>query len=211
MRLALVWAQTPAGVIGRDGALPWHLPEDLARFRRLTAGHAVLMGRRTWESLPDRMRPLPDRRNVVLSRDPAYAAAGAQVVRSLPDALALVGDDDEVWVIGGATLFDELISRADRLEVTEVDLEVPGDTHAPAVAADRWRAVAADDLPVDGVAAGSPGALDTSGAGQPAGSDAPADDGWLRSRSGTRYRFRSYVRSSVGADDPGPEGAGAVA
>lgn len=176
MRLALVWAQTPDGVIGRDGTLPWHLPEDLARFRQLTTGHAVLMGRRTWESLPERMRPLPDRRNVVLSRDPGYAAAGAEVVGSLEEALALVGDHDEVWVIGGATLFEESVARADRLEVTDVDLDVSGDTHAPALDLARWAEVA-------------------------------ADDGWRQSRTGTRYRFRSYVR----ADASRAGGTGAVA
>lgn len=199
MRLALVWAQSPAGVIGQDGTLPWHLPEDLARFRRLTTGHAVLMGRRTWESLPDRMRPLPDRRNVVLSRDPAYVAEGGEVARSVDEALTLLGGDDEVWVIGGATLFDELVERADRLEVTQVDLEVQGDTHAPVIEPGRWRAVPA----------GAPDPVaDQSSA---PGADGPAGDGWLRSRTGTRYRFCTYVRASAGADDPGLQGTGAVA
>ena len=167
MRLALVWAQTPGGVIGRDGTLPWHLPEDLARFRRLTSGHPVVMGRRTWESLPASMRPLPARRNLVLSRDPAYRADGAEVLASLDAALALLADEDEVWVIGGAALFDESIGRADRLEVTDVELDVPGDTHAPLVDPGRWLLVATQDD----------------------GSD------WSVSRTGTRYRFRSYRRA----------------
>ncbi|WP_263732359.1 dihydrofolate reductase [Cellulomonas sp. SG140] len=193
MSLALVWAQTADGVIGRDGTLPWHLPEDLARFRRLTAGHAVVMGRRTWESLPERMRPLPDRRNVVLSRDPAYRAAGAQVCSSLEAALDLLGADEEVWVIGGAALFAEAITRAGRLEVTDVDLDVPGDTYAPPVDPARWRPVAVDgDQPLEAALAHGQ-ALD---AGP-----------WLVSRTGTRYRFRSYTR----ADASGAPGTGAVA
>lgn len=185
MSLALVWAQTADGVIGRDGTLPWHLPEDLARFRRLTAGHAVVMGRRTWESLPERMRPLPDRRNVVLSRDPAYRADGAEVCPSLEAALELVGADEEMWVIGGAALFAETITRADRLEVTDVDLDVPGDTYAPLVDPGRWCPVGVD---------GSRGAALDAGP-------------WLVSRTGTRYRFRSYAR----ADASGTPGTGAVA
>ena len=190
MRLALVWAQTADGVIGRDGTLPWHLPEDLARFRRLTAGHAVLMGRRTWESLPERMRPLPDRRNVVLSRDPRFLAAGAEVVGSLEAGLLVAGDDAEVWVIGGAALFAEAIDRADRLEVTDVDLVVDGDTHAPVVDPARWR-----EVPSEGaVQAGAP-------AGR-TGVERP-EPAWEVSRTGTRYRFRSYVRT-----DPGPSGPG---
>jgi len=191
--LALVWAQTADGVIGRDGTLPWHLPEDLARFRRLTAGHAVVMGRRTWESLPERMRPLPDRRNVVLSRDPAYHAAGAQVCPSLEAALELVGADEELWVIGGAALFAETITRADRLEVTDVDLDVPGDTYAPLVDPVRWRPV--------GVDGAQP--LEADGPGEAALDAGP----WLVSRTGTRYRFRSYAR----ADASGTPGTGAVA
>ena len=167
MRLALVWAQTPGGVIGRDGTLPWHLPEDLARFRRLTSGHPVVMGRRTWESLPASMRPLPARRNLVLSRDPAYRADGAEVLASLDAALALLADEDEVWVIGGAALFDESIGRADRLEVTDVELDVPGDTHAPLVDPGRWLPVATQD----------------------------GGSAWSVSRTGTRYRFRSYLHA----------------
>ena len=193
MSLALVWAQTADGVIGRDGTLPWHLPEDLARFRRLTAGHTVVMGRRTWESLPERMRPLPDRRNVVLSRDRAYRAGGAQVCPSLEAALDLLGADDEVWVIGGAALFAEAIARADRLEVTDVDLDVPGDTYAPPVDPDCWRPVRVDgDQP-----------LEADGSHEVASDAGP----WLVSRTGTRYRFRSYAR----ADASGTPGTGAVA
>ena len=159
MTLGLVWAQTPAGVIGRDGALPWHLPEDLAHFRAVTDGHPVVMGRATWESLPERFRPLPGRANVVLSRDPAFVAPGGRVARSLEAALALAHDearggadhagpaddeatpDVEVWVIGGAAVYAAALPLADVLEVTEVDLDVPGDAFAPDVDPDGWRTV----------------------------------------------------------------------
>lgn len=141
MTLGLVWAQTPAGVIGRAGVLPWHVPEDLAHFRQVTDGHPVVMGRTTWQSLPDRFRPLPGRTNVVLSRDPAFVAPGALVAASLESGLALVGaHDDEVWVIGGAAVYAEALARADRLEVTQVDLEVDGDAHAPGIDPQVWAA-----------------------------------------------------------------------
>ncbi len=136
MTLGLIWAQTPAGVIGRGGAIPWHLPEDLAHFREVTSGHAVVMGRATWQSLPERFRPLPGRENVVLTRDPAFVAPGARVVGSLAEALALL--PDEAWVVGGAAVYAAAMPLADRLEVTEVDLDVDGDTFAPAVEAGDW-------------------------------------------------------------------------
>jgi len=123
--IGLVWAQTPDGVIGRDGTLPWRLPEDLARFRTLTAGHPVIMGRATWESLPTRFRPLPGRDNIVLSRTPGFEADGAQVVAGLDEALELVGDRD-AWVMGGGAVYAESLPRAGRVEVTVVDTAVEG-------------------------------------------------------------------------------------
>jgi dihydrofolate reductase len=126
-------------VIGRDGALPWRLPEDLAHFKRLTAGQAVVMGRRTWESLPARFRPLPGRRNLVLSRDEAWTAPGAEHVASLSVALELV-EGQPVWVIGGGQLYRQALPLAERAEVTEIDLQVEGDTYAPAFDA-GWSAV----------------------------------------------------------------------
>lgn len=146
--LNLVWAQTPAGVIGADGRIPWHVPEDQARFRRLTTGHAVVMGRATWQSLPPRVRPLPGRRNVVLSRDPAFAAPGAEVARSFADALALVGDA-EAWVIGGRAVLDAALPVADRAEVTLVDLDVAGDACAPRLDPGEWREQDPDDTTGD--------------------------------------------------------------
>jgi dihydrofolate reductase len=97
MTLGLIWARSPSGVIGRAGGIPWHLPEDQARFKELTLGHTVVMGRLTWESLPNKVRPLPGRRNVVVTRQADYMADGATVVGSLDEALP----DDEAWVIGG--------------------------------------------------------------------------------------------------------------
>ncbi|HVV22504.1 MAG TPA: dihydrofolate reductase [Pseudonocardiaceae bacterium] len=126
--IGLVWAQSVNGVIGRDGTLPWHLPEDLKHFRSLTAGAAVLMGRRTWESLPPRFRPLPGRRNVVLSSRPQE---GVETFGGLAAALAAV--DGDVWVIGGAAVYRAALPFADRIVVTEIRESFEGDTHAPAV------------------------------------------------------------------------------
>ncbi|HEX6232666.1 MAG TPA: dihydrofolate reductase [Jiangellaceae bacterium] len=130
MTVGLIWAQSTAGVIGRDGRLPWHLPEDLAHFRTVTTGRPVVMGRRTWESLPPRFRPLPGRRNIVLSRRPERAADGAEVVASLDVALNLVAGGP-VWVIGGAQVYLAALPYASIIEVTEIDIDVAGDTHAP--------------------------------------------------------------------------------
>ena len=126
--IGLIWAQAANGVIGRDNAIPWHVPEDMKRFRELTAGAAVLMGRRTWESLPPRFRPLPGRRNLVLTRSTTWTAEGAETVPDL--AAALVGD---LWVMGGADVYAAALPLADVLEVTEVDLDVAGDVYAPAI------------------------------------------------------------------------------
>ncbi|WP_410643820.1 dihydrofolate reductase [Amycolatopsis sp. lyj-346] len=126
--IGLVWAQAANGVIGRDGTLPWHLPEDLRHFKELTAGAAVLMGRRTWESLPPRFRPLPGRRNLVLSRAPQE---GVETFAELPSALAAVAGD--VWVIGGAAVYRAALPVADRIVVTELRESFEGDTYAPEV------------------------------------------------------------------------------
>ncbi|MGN7798537.1 dihydrofolate reductase [Leifsonia sp. 22587] len=131
MTLALIWAQARDRVIGADGGMPWHLPEDLKHFRDLTGTDPVVMGRRTWESLPERFRPLPGRANVVVTRQPDWNADGAQVAHTVEQGLAAAGDASTVWVIGGAELYRQTLPLADRLEVTEIDLEVPGDTRAP--------------------------------------------------------------------------------
>ena len=133
MTVRMVWAQAAGGVIGAGGALPWHLPEDLRLFRVLTVGATVVMGRRTWESLPARFRPLPGRRNVVLSATLDPAEPGAEVVRSVDDVLALPGD---LWVIGGGAVYAAFLPHAAEVVVTEVDAEVPGDTWAPPLGED---------------------------------------------------------------------------
>lgn len=163
--IGLIWAES-AGVIGRDGGMPWHVPEDLAHFKAVTLGAPVVMGRKTWESLPPRFRPLPGRANIVVTRNRAWAAEGAVRAASVDEAIALAraGDPARVWIIGGAQLFAETIGRADRLEVTELDIAVDGDTFAPALGGE-WQSVAVD----------------------------PAS-GWHTSSSGIRYRFVTYSR-----------------
>jgi dihydrofolate reductase len=132
-KVAIVAAVARGGVIGRDNSIPWRLPEDMERFRVLTTGHAVVMGRRTWDSLPDRFRPLPGRRNVVVTRDPDWAAEGAERSSSLDDALRLLADEPEVFVIGGADVYAAALRVADELLLTELELEVEGDTVFPPV------------------------------------------------------------------------------
>ncbi|RKT88001.1 dihydrofolate reductase [Saccharopolyspora antimicrobica] len=126
--IGLVWAQSADGVIGRDGTMPWHLPEDLKHFRSVTSGATVLMGRRTWESLPPRFRPLPGRRNLVLSRTPQD---GAETFTDLSRALAAASGD--VWVMGGAAVYRAALPIADRIVVTEIRERFEGDTYAPEV------------------------------------------------------------------------------
>jgi dihydrofolate reductase len=135
VKVGLVWAQAADGVIGAGGGLPWHLPEDLAHFRELTTGTTVVMGRRTWESLPERFRPLPGRRNVVLTRDPGFEAPGAEVVTSVDEALR--SSHGPVWVVGGASVYAAAVDLAEVAVVTEVDVVVDGDTWAPRLD-DRW-------------------------------------------------------------------------
>ncbi len=136
--LALVAACGRGLVIGVDNRLPWHLPEDMKFFRETTRGKPVIMGRKTWESLPDAFRPLPGRLNIVVSRNPGYQATGAQVVGSLPDALTAAGEAEIACVIGGAELYRQALPLADRLILTEIDQDYPGDAFFPAFASDEW-------------------------------------------------------------------------
>lgn len=179
--VGLVWAQARDGVIGAGGTMPWHLPEDGAHFRRTTAGAAVVMGRATWDSLPERFRPLPGRTNVVLTRSPGLELAGAVVVGSLDEALGVAADASpgRTWVMGGGEVYRQALPLADLLVVTEIDTEVEGDTRAPEVG-DGW-----DSVPVVGEA-----------------TDAA---GWSTSRTGLRFRFVEHRRVGAGA------GTGAVA
>lgn len=145
--ITLVVAASDKGVIGRDGAIPWRLPDDMKRFKALTLGHTVVMGRKTWDSLPAKNRPLPGRRNLVVTRDAGWAAEGAARA-SLEEALA--GGD--IFVIGGAEIYRAALARADRIELTEVHGDIEGDTFFNFDRA-GWREVAREDrVAADGLA-----------------------------------------------------------
>ena len=173
--VALIWAQAHDGIIGSSGTIPWHLPEDLAHFKVVTDAATVVMGRRTWDSLPERFRPLPGRRNVVVTRDPDWTAAGAEGVASLGEALAVSAPVSgpaaanparrnpapTIWVIGGGEIYRQALAHASSLEITELDLAVAGDTRAPAVGPE-WTRVRASE--------------------------------WALSKTGIRYRFVRYER-----------------
>ncbi|WP_318279276.1 dihydrofolate reductase [Agrococcus baldri] len=169
----MIWAQARGGVIGEAGDMPWRLPEDMARFKAITTGHPVVMGRRTWESFPQAFRPLPGRDNIVITSNPDYVAPGARVAATLDEALAaagsIAGPGAEVWIIGGGRVYRDALDRADRLEITDIDLDASGDTTAPepSTGADAvWREVARD----------------------------PAR-GWHESTSGLRYAYRTLERA----------------
>jgi dihydrofolate reductase len=146
MRLELVVARARNDVIGRQGELPWRLPDDLALFKAITLGHPVLMGRKTHESIG---RPLPGRRNVVLSRDPGFAPPGVDVVRNLEAALAELAGADRVFVIGGEDVFRATLPLAATIHLTEVDAEVPGDAYFPAFDRGQFREVERIHHPAD--------------------------------------------------------------
>lgn len=156
MRVTLIAGVARNGTIGRDNALLWSLPEDMKHFRATTMGAPVVMGRKTWASLPERFRPLPGRHNIVLSRQPGFEAPGASVVAGLDEALALArrGGAPRVFVIGGAQIYREALPRADELLLTEIERDYDGDAHFPPfgreafveVARDRHRAAPPNDF-----------------------------------------------------------------
>lgn len=166
--VGMIWAQTIDGVIGQDGGMPWHLPEDLAHFKRTTEGHPVIMGRRTWESFPEKYRPLPGRTNIVVSRrnlDPADYP-GAVVVGSLEEAFSEARKSegaDEVWIIGGGQVYAEAASHANAAVVTVIDTSVDGDTYAP-VLANSWNLTRVEP-----------------------------SEGWFTARNGTRFRISLWT------------------
>ncbi|HEU5222834.1 MAG TPA: dihydrofolate reductase [Candidatus Lumbricidophila sp.] len=168
--IGLIWAEAHDGVIGAAGTMPWHVPEDLAHFKATTFGAPVVMGRRTWDSLPPQFRPLPGRLNVVVSRDPAWSSdseADTASATSLDQALEIAAASTRarqprIWVIGGSELFRLAMDRADVLIVTELDLEVPGDVLAPPIG-DEWIGKTVGD--------------------------------WQTSRTGVRYRITEYCRA----------------
>ncbi len=170
--LGVVWAQTSTGVIGRDGGMPWRLPEDMRHFTRLTAGHPVIMGRKTWESFPDQYRPLPGRTNIVITRQEDWggtpAAEGAIAVKSLDDALLesqFAPGHEMVWIIGGGNIYAQSMDLANVAVITTIDATTEGDTFAPDLGYD-W----------------------TLGASLPA-------DGWETADDGTRYRISVWRRT----------------
>ena len=135
--LAVVVAMSHRRVIGRAGTLPWHIPEDLKHFRRVTTGHAIIMGRKTYDSIG---RALPDRRNIVVSRSPELRIPGCDVVSNLAGAIALAREtDEEPRVIGGAVIFEEVLPSATKLFLTEIDREIDGDTFFPVFSRTSWR------------------------------------------------------------------------
>jgi dihydrofolate reductase len=149
-KIVLVVAVARNGVIGRDGDLPWRLPSDLKRFKQLTLGRPVLMGRKTWESIG---RPLPGRPNIVVTRDAAFSAPGAEVVSSLDEGLAAARREakalgvDEVCIIGGGQIYAQVFDRADILHVTHVEADVEGDAHFPAIDPAVFEKVAEEPIP----------------------------------------------------------------
>jgi dihydrofolate reductase len=144
--LSIIVAAAENGVIGRDNGLIWHLPADLKRFKALTTGHAVLMGRKTFESMG---RALPRRRNIVISRDPAYRAGGCETAPGIEEALALLSPDEEAFVIGGESIYRALWHRAGRLYLTIVHVVAEGDTRVPPVDPLEWQVVKRERFPAD--------------------------------------------------------------
>lgn len=139
-RITLLVARARNGAIGRDNALPWHLPEDLQHFKATTLGHPIVMGRRTFESIG---RPLPGRRTIVVSRDPDWAHPGCERAGSLDEAIALCAGAPEVFVVGGAQVYAEAMPLADRLLVTDIEIDVDGDAFFPSIDATSWRLLSA--------------------------------------------------------------------
>jgi dihydrofolate reductase len=131
MKLHLIYARARNGTIGKDGQMPWHLPEDLAHFKRVTLGQPVIMGRKTWDSLPARFRPLPGRVNIVVTRQADWQAEGALRSASIEDAMRLCGDVPDAWIMGGAEIYRQAEPLASSAVVTEIDADFDGDAFAP--------------------------------------------------------------------------------
>ncbi len=136
MRISAVVAASENGVIGRDGGLPWHVSSDMKLFKQITLGKPIIMGRRTWDSLP--RKPLPDRRNIVISRQADYTADGAELAGSVEEALALCAGEAEVSIIGGGQVYAEAMIRTDRIYLTRIHMAVDGDTFLPDLKDSEW-------------------------------------------------------------------------
>ena len=133
----MIFARSANGVIGYKNAMPWHLPEDLAHFKKLTLGSPVIMGRKTWDSLPSKFRPLPGRTNIVITRQADWQATGAQTAGSLQDALAHCRASTDIWIIGGAQIYAQAEPLANRIEVTLIEKDFVGDAFAPQLG-EQW-------------------------------------------------------------------------
>ncbi len=144
MNINMIFARAANGVIGHNNAMPWHLPEDLAHFKKLTLGSPVIMGRKTWDSLPPKFRPLPGRTNVVITRQADWHAEGAVTANSLQAALASCQASAEVWIIGGAQIYAQAEPLASRVEVTHIHQDFVGDAYAPTLGP-QWQAEAQHD------------------------------------------------------------------
>ena len=146
MILSLIAALGKNRVIGDHNTLPWHLPADLKRFKELTAGHTVIMGRKTYESIG---RPLPKRRNIIITRQADLKIPGCEIADSLENAIKLVADEKEVFIIGGAQIFEQSLGKADRMYLTFVDHDFPGDAYFPEYDTSQWRVIEEEKFPAD--------------------------------------------------------------
>ena len=144
MNINMILARAANGVIGNNNTMPWHLPEDMAHFKGLTQGWPVIMGRKTWDSLPAKFRPLPGRINIVVTRQAGWHEHGALPAASLPEALRLCANAQEVWVMGGAQIYAQAEPLAHRIEVTEIAQDFEGDAYAPKLGPE-WRAATRED------------------------------------------------------------------
>ena len=145
--IVLIYARAANGAIGNDGDLPWRLPADLKRFKALTIGKPMIMGRKTFDSFGG--RPLPQRTNIVVTRDPHYRAEGAVVVYSIDEAIKIAGDAEELMVIGGASFYLQMLPKAERIYLTEVQGEFEGDAWFPEFDLGGWCEIEREDHPID--------------------------------------------------------------
>ena len=150
-RINLIYARAANGVIGKDGVMPWHLPEDLAHFKQMTYGCPVIMGRKTWDSLPPKFRPLPGRSNIVITRQSDWQAQGTQRASSLEEALQLAAAAPEVWIIGGAQIYAQAEPLASRAEATEIAQDFAGDAYAPVLGLNWVEAARTDHVASSGM------------------------------------------------------------
>ena len=144
MKISIIVARSTQGVIGRDNELPWRLPADLKHFKNATLGHPIIMGRNTWESLG---RPLPERRNIVISRTPGFSAEDAETFSSLEDAIAACNTSEQIFIIGGAQVYEQALEFANEMMITEVQIDVVGDAHFPEFEEEDWRVTHFEEHP----------------------------------------------------------------